>query len=121
MARTNITVRNLDERNKLSEGFSTLTEAVDATTKQAEFKMDKRDDKILLLIQNVAVADKTVTIKAGNGIQGVNDLVATVSASSYSILAIDSGRFKNVSGDDKGKVVLEGESADIKVAVFMLP
>lgn len=123
MARTNITVQGLDERNKFATAaaFTGLTAAVDATD-GAEIAWKERDDKYLLFIQNInASAAKTATIKAGNGIQGVNDLEVSIPAANFTFVAIDSGRFKNVSGTDKGKVVITGASADIKVACFKLP
>lgn len=80
-----------------------------------------RDEKVILYIENANTsAAKVVTVKAGNGIQGVNDLDVEIAASSYILLALESGRFKNVSGEHKGKVVLSGP-ADIKVAVLRLP
>lgn len=122
MARVSITVQSLDDRNKFAAAaaFTGLTAAVDATD-GAEIAWKERDDKYLIFIQNVANAAKSATIKAGNGIQGVNDLVVSIPAANYTFVAIDSGRFKNVSGADKGKVVITGASADIKVACFKLP
>jgi hypothetical protein len=99
---------------------ASLFAAVDAAA-GAEFAMSGRDDKTLLLVQNAATSAKTVTVKAGNGIQGVNDLTVSVPASSTTALVLDSGRYKNVSGDDRGKVIVMGASADIKLAVIVLP
>ena len=122
MARVSLTVKEVTNRNVFAanETFSTITAAVDAAD-GAEFVMDERDDKYLILVQNSATSAKDVTIKAGNGIQGVNDLTHSVAASSFTFVQVDSGRFKNVSGTDKGKVIIKGASADIKVAVFRLP
>ena len=120
MARTVITPVKLTDFNAFSPDKTALTVAVDASA-GAEFSMSGHDERTLILIQNGASAAKKVTIKAGNGIQGVCDLEKSVGASSYTVIAIDSGRFKNVSGDNKGKVIIMGESADIKVAVFELP
>ncbi len=122
MARVNLTVHSIDDRNKLSAAIAaaSLVTAIDATD-GADFVMDERDDKYLILIQNAADAEKIVTIKHGNGIQGVCDLSESVSASSYAFMQLDSGRFKNVTGADKGKVVITGTDANIKVAIFKLP
>ena len=122
MARVKLTVKEVNNRNVFAadELTTALTAAVDASD-GAEFVMDERDDKYLLLIQNAATAAKDVTIKAGNGIQGVNDLTHSIAASSFTFVQIESGRFKNVTGADKGKVIITGASADIKVAVFRLP
>jgi len=142
-----ITVQKLDEINKFKTeaAFSGITTALasngaSTATYGAVFAMDSRDDKYLILAQNVAASgdDKTVTIKAGNGIQGVADVAKTdLGYGEYTLIAIESGRFKNVtenatlkalssatSADQisaKGKVFITGTSADIKVAVFKLP
>ena len=142
-----ITVQKLDEINKFKTeaAFSGITTALasngaSTATYGAVFAMDSRDDKYLILAQNVAVSgdDKTVTIKAGNGIQGVADVAkADLGYGEYTLIAIESGRFKNVTENEtlkalssatsadqisaKGKVFITGTSADIKVAVFKLP
>ncbi len=123
MARATINVQALDERNKFaSAALSTgMTTAIDATD-GAEIVWSERDDKYLVLIQNANASEaKNVTIKAGNGIQGVNDITTSIAASSYTFIALDSGRFKNVVGADKGKVLFTGDSADIKIAAFKMP
>ena len=122
MARVKLTVHEMGKRNELMTAVATanLFAAVDAAA-AAEFEMSGRDDKVVVLIQNAATAAKNVTIKAGNGIQGVNDYVESVPASSTTAIVLESGRFKNVSGEDKGKVIIMGASADIKLAVIQLP
>ena len=56
-------------------------------------------------------AAATVTIKAGNGYAGVNDLTFEVGASKYMALTIDSSRFKNMSGTDVGNVIVSVSAA----------
>lgn len=120
MARTVLNVRKLETRNAPHAAINTLTAALDAAD-GAEFLMNERDDKYLILIENAnASAEKSVTLKAGNGIEGVCDLSFSLEKSAYTFIAVDSARFKNVSGADKGKVILTGP-ADIKAAVFCLP
>lgn len=122
MARVTIPVLYMDKRNDLTVPVTSaaLFTAIDAADGGA-FDMDGRDDKTVIFVQNAATSAKTVTFKAGNGIQGVCDLEASVPASSTVPVVLDSGRFKNVSGEDKGKVIIMGASADIKVAVIVLP
>lgn len=122
MARVVITPHEMGRVNEAMTAVASasLFAAVDAAA-GAEFAMSGRDDKTLLLVQNAATSAKTVTVKAGNGIQGVNDLTVSVPASSTTALVLDSGRYKNVSGDDRGKVIVMGASADIKLAVIVLP
>lgn len=142
-----ITVQKLSDFNKFATeaAFSGITTALasnGASTASygACFEMSERDEKYLILVQNVAVSgdDKTVTIKAGNGIQGVCDVAkADLGYGEYTFIAIESGRFKNVKPNDtlkalssatsadqieaKGKVFITGTDANIKVAVFCLP
>lgn len=120
MARATINVHSLNDRNEFSD-IATFETSVDATSKQAEFVMNERDDKYLILIHNTASSASTVTVKAGNGIQGVADLTHSVSSNAYAAVSIDSGAYKNVNGDDKGKVIIEGSSTSVKIAVFKLP
>lgn len=142
-----ITVQKLSDFNKFATeaAFSGITTALasngaSAASYGACFEMNERDEKYLILVQNVAVSgdDKTVTIKAGNGIQGVCDVAkADLGYGEYTFIAIESGRFKNVKPNDtlkalssatssdqieaKGKVFITGTDANIKVAVFCLP
>lgn len=122
MARVVIPVQELDNRNEFAAGGlnTAMFTAIDATS-GAEFDMSARDDKLLVIVQNGATSAKNVTVHHGDGIQGVCDLTASVAASSYTFVNLDSGRFKVMSGDDKGKCLITGGSADIKVAVFKLP
>lgn len=121
MERTNLTVRELDARNTFlgAVASASLFEAVDAA-EGAALEMKGCDDRYLIVVQNAASAAKTVTVKAGNGLQGVADLSYEIAASSTTCVVLESGHYKNVSGADKGKVLITG-TADIKVAVFKLP
>ncbi len=127
MAFSTITVQALSKRNAFSEvaAFSGITTALtaDNSVYGAKFTMNARDDKYLILVQNTAASgsDKTVTVKAGNGIESGKDLVKSdLGYGEYALLCIDSGRYKNVSGTDKGKVIITGTDDNVKVAVFRL-
>jgi hypothetical protein len=79
------------------------------------------DCKRLILVNNTATSKAAVTVKAGNGIQGVKDLEAyEIPASTLSVIRLDDGRFKNVSGEDNGYIVISGP-ATAQVAVVELP
>jgi hypothetical protein len=118
MARAVVTPIKLGVRNKFSEEITYV--AIDATD-GLEFVMDESDEKYVVLIQNTDSSnDETVTIKKGNGIQGVADYTAKVGKGETVAISLDSGAYKNVSGDDKGKVVITG-TADVEVAVVVLP
>jgi hypothetical protein len=72
------------------------------TEKAIEWK--ESDEKMTLVIN--ASSATTLTVKAGNSIQGVNDLTLTVPVG-ISLVKLESGRFKNVSGTNKGKIVVK--------------
>jgi len=91
-------------RNELAT--PTLEALVAGTETKIEFT--DRDDKMVLIIQNEGddAAETSLTVKAGNGIQGVNDLVLTVPVG-VSLLKLESGRFKFVSGENKDHIVVK--------------
>ena len=77
-------------------------EALTASTAKA-IDWSEKDEYTVLVINASAKTD--LTVKAGNGIQGVTDLVLTV-PQGVSLVKLESGRFKNVSGANKGKVIV---------------
>lgn len=97
-----------------------LFTAVDPTD-GAEVTLNHHDERTVIIVQNTATASGTVTLKAGNGIQGVCDEVCTIAASSTVLIVPESGRFKVVSGADKGKLIISASANTIKVAVIQLP
>lgn len=121
MAITTITAMKLTDRDTFATAVATtgLFKALNATD-GAEFAPSARDDKVLLLVQNGGSSAETLTVKAGNGIQGVDNLTVSIAASSTTAVVLSSGRFKQMSGANKGKVLFTG-SADLKIAAFELP
>lgn len=97
--------------------------AVDSNDKRAYFEASGRDEQFVVGVYNNNSNDaKTVTIKAGNGLQSeFGDLTFSVSAQKIAWVVLSSGRFKNVTGENKGKIVIKGESTDIKLKVIRLP
>lgn len=82
----------------------TLT-ALTANTEKA-LDWSENDAKMILVISNSGDSAVSLTVKAGNGIQGVADL--TLSApGGISLVKLESGRFKFVSGANKGKIVVK--------------
>ena len=53
--------------------------------------------------------------------QGVEDLEISIPAGKTYGIVIESGKFVNVSGENKGKVIIKGESADITIQAVELP
>ncbi len=80
-------------------------EALTANTAKA-ITWDNSDEHSIVVVTNTGLSATDLTVKAGNGIQGVNDVTYTVPANSTNIIKLESGRFKNVSGDNKGKIVV---------------
>lgn len=107
--------------------FTTETAATDFAAINAEdgayFVMAKGGDKYVIGIKNAAssAVERTITIKAGNGLQGTNDISLALAQNEIAWVALDSGKFKNVYGENKGKVILTGTDANLQVKVIELP
>lgn len=93
------------------------TEALTANTDKP-LAWNGSDDRLILVIKNTGSSSSNITIKAGNGIQGVTDLILSAAAG-INLVKLDSGRFKNVTGTNKGKIVVNGP-ATLEVAVVEL-
>ena len=110
-------------RNNLSlNAWGTVTFTA-ATTASDGVAIDYKgkDHKTVILAQNGGSGSATVTVKAGNGIQGVKDLAAyTIAAGSIVAIRLDSGEFKQVTGTNKGNVVIIPSSTDVKFAAVEL-
>jgi hypothetical protein len=78
------------------------------------------DGKILLVVQNTGGAAADVTVKQGNGLQGVGDYVASVPAGKSVYGVFESGAFLNVSGGHIGKILLSGPTT-VKAGAIALP
>lgn len=89
----------------------------------AYFEASGRDEQFVVGVYNSNQSDaKTVTIKAGNGLQSeFGDLTFSVSAQKIAWVVLSSGRFKNVTGENKGNIVIKGGSTDIQLKVIRLP
>ena len=117
MAKVTITATKLEQN---TFGAVTLTAGA---TDGVKIPMSGKDNKIVILAQNTGTsAAATVQVKAGNGIQGVNDLAAySVAAGGFAAINLESGAYKKVSGEDKGYAVLVPSYADVKFSVVVLP
>lgn len=97
------------------------TPTLTALTANAEKALDwsENDAKMILVISNSGDSAVSLTVKAGNGIQGVADL--TLSApKGISLVKLESGRFKFVSGANKGKIVVKSaETPSVGVAALV--
>lgn len=77
----------------------------------------KDDSRILVILENGASEEKTVTIKKGTGLQGVRDLEVNLTASGKHAIVVESGRFVN----NEGNIVIAGADENVKVAAIELP
>lgn len=81
-----------------------------------------QDERTVFLFQNTSTSNSTIKVKAGNGIQGVNDIDEfTIPGSGFVAYRLDSGAFKNVIGDNKGYAVFIPSALTVKGAVIQLP
>ena len=122
MAATEITNTVL----KRNEAKAVPTAATVAKTDGALVTFDKDDQKILLLLKNnITNVTHTAVIKAGNGLQGVTDLEVTLDGEAEACVVVESGRFMDVSGDNKGKVNIVSKDSttgtQIEVRAIVLP
>lgn len=109
--------------------YDAFTEETDNTDfvavgsdKIAYFEASGRDEQFVVGAYNNATTAKTVTIKAGNGLQSeFGDLTFSLAAGKIAWVVLSSGRFKNVTGENKGNIVIEGASTDIQLKVIRLP
>ena len=102
----------------LNEG--TTVEEADVTD---DFSVDMAgaDYKTAIVFRNDGTSDVTVNIPVGDGIQGVGDDVKfTVAQKTTAYVVVDSGAYKHVNGDNKGKLVGKA-TGKIKVSAVELP
>jgi hypothetical protein len=79
------------------------------------------DQNVVLLFQNSGAVDRTVTIKKGNGLQGTADLASgNIAAGKFGAITIESGKFKNVTGTLKGKLLIIPAHAELKMAALVI-
>ena len=114
----------------VEEAADTGFVALDATY-GAEFTMAQRDEKYVIGVKNAisAAGNVTAIIEAGDGLQSISgDITQVLAKDDIAWIVIDSGRFKNVAGTNKGKVIIKSlnaagteGSADLQVKVIQLP
>lgn len=106
MANINITPVKTQEPNvPIAYTFTALTSS-DAAVIPCDFK----DEHTQLHIK-AGSAPVTVTVKAGNAYAAVNDEVFEVAGDSYAAFTVDSARFKHVSGENVGNMMLTVNAA----------
>ena len=92
--------------------------AADAASGALIDYMGKEDGRILLMLKNTAASAGSCVIKAGNALQGCEDLQVALDASGTHVLTIESGKYVNAYGENKGKLQVTGS---VSVAAIELP
>ena len=93
----NVTIVPRDDKVLVPTGVSV------GTSDKALIEWDCKDESTIILV-TVASGNGTLTLEAGNGVQGVNSEPIAL-ATGTTAIAINSGRFKNTYGANVGKVV----------------
>lgn len=106
MANKNVTVFKTVKPCEAVDVTYTSIAASDTVLIPCEFK-DEHTQVWLLGGSGAA----TVTLQAGNGYNAVNDEPIEVGAGAYKVLTINSDRFKHISGDYKGNMVVKASAA----------
>lgn len=93
--------------------------------KTVKVKTPSHDESFGLFVKNSNIsADATITIKGGNSVMAAGDSLVTVKKGSETLINLkDTGRHKNVYGENAGYVVIEIEGvepSDISVFAFSL-
>lgn len=102
MANVNVTVVTTPQPNVASSAFTaTALSANDV----AIIPMGK-DEQMTFVASNAGNASLNLTIKAGDSLQAVNDEVIAVAAGKSVAFSLDSGRFKHLTGNNKGCVTI---------------
>ena len=116
-------IKNIDfQKVNLNEGKLVQLTAATAAADGFAIDFSQQDERTVFLFQNTGSAAANVKVKQGNGIQGVADLDAfSIAAGGIAVFRLDSGAFKQVSGDNKGTAVFIPSSTDVKEAVIVLP
>jgi len=68
----------------------------------------------------VATGATTLTVLAGNGIQGAADRDISLSGAGTYLIRLDSGFFKNTTGTNKGKIGIKASAAITAGVVYQV-
>lgn len=95
------------------------------TNDYAAVDCTKADQNIAIHIKNALAATHTAVIAQGDGLQGVADLEITIGAESEVVAVVESGAYKQMSGDNKGKILIKDKTTTntnaLQVAAVVLP
>jgi len=79
-------------------------ETGEATVK---IKTPDHEEGFGLLMKNTSASDATIKIKGGNSVLSVGDMIVSAAEGETLINLKNTGRYKNVSGENAGYIVIE--------------
>ena len=94
-------------------GDTAMPETVTLTADGGKIAYDEEDTKIVLLIGGAAA-----TIEAGNALQGDGKLVIPFETGKTKAVVIESGKFLNVCGEERGYIHISGVGATVSAIVL---
>ncbi len=107
----------ITRRLKWNEIGSVSLTAVDATD-GAELQLAGDESSLIILS---STASLSVTLHAGDGPQGTDDLVVALTAGVPQYLAVESGRFVQTHGTDNGKIRITASASGLSAGCLVLP
>ena len=80
------------------------------------------EEGFCLLVKNTSASPVTVTVKEGNSIYAMGDMAVSVNGSEDAVINLkNTGRFKNVNGENSGKIIINiSEPENVKVSAVSL-
>lgn len=73
-----------------------------------KIKTPDHEEGFGIIVKNDAGSDATVKIKGGNSVLSIGDMAITAKAGKETLINLkNTGRYKNVSGEDAGYIVIE--------------
>ena len=109
-----MTTQTITKTKLKLNGSAVMPDAVTLAADGGKIAYDEEDTKIVLLIGGAEA-----TIEAGNALQGDGNLVIPFETGKTKAIVIESGKFRNVSGDERGYIHISGTGAT--VAAIVLP
>jgi hypothetical protein len=97
------------------------TVAIDATD-GIVFDAVGPDHRTLVILENHTTTEKTAKIQIGNGLQGVGGVLEVVlDNKEIKTIVLESMKYVNMSGANRGKLIIKGTDANVKAACLILP
>lgn len=80
------------------------------------------DERVVIVVMNGTGSDQTITLEKGNGVMGAaEDKTVTMANGQLIFMAVESGPYGQVSGENRGYISVKSSSGDIQVGCFRFP